>query len=230
MNTVRLFHRAALAILAVFVLVQPAAAQDETEADTIFVEEGRTVVIVGDEGRQIIIRSADDEGHRFFFDSDDYSRIFDWDGNVRLRGHRPRVMEFRGNLLDDNEHVGVLSDYLDGLGSVWVDRFGDDSQVRLAESMKGRSEVMRMEMESRRLAQQARRAEGEERTRLEAELDEKLQEIFDRKQALREEQIDKLREEMNEALDKHNEREQNRREIIERRLNQLLGKSSRYDW
>ena len=87
-----------------------------------------------------------------------------------------------------------------------------------------------MEMESRRLAQRARRAEGEERTRLEAELEEKLREIFDRKQQLREEHIEHLREELDEALEKHNARTQDRQEIIDRRLNQLLGKSTRYDW
>lgn len=230
MKTVRLLHRVALATLAAFVLVQPAAAQDETEADTIWVEGDKTIVIMSDEGRRVIVRSADDDGPRFFFDSEGgtFSRFFDHDGPIRLRGHAPRIMEFHGDLLDDKEHVAVLGDYLDTFGNVWVDRLGGDIEV--AESMKHRSEVMRMEMESRRLAQRARRAEGEERTRLESELEEKLQEIFARKQALREEQIDQLREEMNEALDKHNERSQNRQEIIERRLNQLLGKSTRYDW
>ena len=85
-------------------------------------------------------------------------------------------------------------------------------------------------MESRRLAQRARRAEGEERARLEGELEEKLNEIFERKQALREERIDRLRGDLDELLDAHNERDQNRREIIERRLNELLGKTSKYDW
>ena len=233
MKTVRLLHRIALAILAVFVLARPAVAQNETEADTIWVEGDKTIVIMSDEGRRIIVRSADDDGPHVFFDSKDgnFSRFFDDDGAVRLRSYAPKLMEYHSDLLDRNRaNIDILGDQLDNLGAVWVNPHGDDIRIGLGASMKERSEVMRMEMESRRLAQQARRAEGAERTRLEAELEEKLQEIFDRKQALREERIDHLRDEMNEALDAHNERSQNRNEIIERRLNQLLGKTTKYDW
>ena len=234
MNTVRMFQGIALALLVVFVLPRPASAQEEAEADTIWVEDGKTIVVMGDEGRRITIRSTDDEGASVFFDSDgrDFPRFFEGHPrSFRFRSGTPRILEFNDDFFDGDDHgVAVLSDYLGGLNNVWVDGFGDDIRVGVGESMKGRSEVMRMEMESRRLAQRARRAEGEERARLEGELEEKLQEIFERKQTLRQERIDRLRDDLDELLDAHNERDQNRGEIIERRLNELLGKTSKYDW
>ncbi len=234
MNTVRLFQGIALALLVVFVVPRPAAAQEEAEADTIWVEGDKTIVVMSDEGRKIIIRRADGDAPSIFFDSDtgNFSRFFEGKpGRWRFRSGEPRVMEFHGDLFDEvGDNVTVLSDYLDNLNHVWVGRHGDDFRVELGESMKERSEVMKLEMESRRLAQQARRAEGEERARLEGELEEKLLEIFERKQALQEERIDRLRGDLDELLDKHNERDQNRAEIIERRMNELLGKTSKYDW
>ena len=236
MNTVRLFQGIALALLVVFVLPRPVAAQDETEADTIWVDGDKTIVVMTDEGRRFIIRSSDDDGPRVFFGSDDeghnFTRFFDGKpGAFHFRSGEPKVMEFYGDLLDEEgQNFTVLSDYLDNLGNVWVDRLGDGSRIELGASMRERSEVMKLEMESRRLAQRARRAEGEERTRLEGELEEKLQEIFDRKQALQEERIDGLRGDLDDLLDKHNERSQNQREIIERRLRNLLGKEGKYDW
>ena len=59
MNT-RLLQGIALAVLAVFVLVRPAAAQEEAESDTIYVSGDNSIVIISDDGRRIIVRSADD--------------------------------------------------------------------------------------------------------------------------------------------------------------------------
>ena len=236
MNTVRLMQRVALSTLAVVLLAGSAAAQDDTEADNIWVDGDKTIVIMSDEGRRMIIRSADDEGARFFFDSDDFDglRFFDAEpGRFGYRWRTPKTVEFHGDIWDEDrlsENMAVLEGHLENLGGVWTRSLGDDIRFGIAGSSKERSEVMQMEMESRRLAQRARRAEGEERTRLEDELAEKLQEIFDRKQALREEQIDRLREELDEALDKHNDRSGNRNEIIDRRMRQLLGKEDKYDW
>ncbi len=236
MNTVRLIHRGALAALALALCVGPAAAQDETEADTIWVDGDKTIVIMSDEGRRMIIRSADDEGARFYFHGDDFDDARFFDAEPRAFSYRwrtPRSVELYGDLFDEDhltENVAVLQGHLENLGGVWSERLGDDIRAGIAGSMKERSELMEMEMESRRLAQRARRAEGEERTRLEDELSGKLQEIFDRKQTLREEQIDRLREELDEALDKHNDRSQNQKEIIERRMRQLLGREDKYDW
>ncbi|MFQ5570144.1 MAG: hypothetical protein ACE5G0_10755 [Rhodothermales bacterium] len=221
-----------MVLLAVFFLAPTAAAQEEAEADTIYVDEGTIVIKVDDDGRRIIINGVAiddlDGKHVFRFGSgkDAYSVAF---GDY-LR-HRPRIgvrMPKLERFFDDEFNAFAVAPDPEGHGVV-IDQLRD-LEFRLGGSMKERSEISKMEMETRRLARQARRAEGEERARLEQELEEKLNEIFDRKQALREQHIEKLREQMNEALDKNNERQQNKSEIVERRLRELLGKEDKYDW
>ncbi len=230
MNT-RLLQGIALAVLAVFVLARPVAAQEEAEADTIYVSGDNAIVIIGDDGRRIIVRSAGDTDWPKLYVGDDFPfrpRTF----NVRSgQRHAPKV-EFRGRPFgdDDDKEFTVFSDYLGNFGNVLADGFGDDFTVRFGESMRGRTEIMKMEMESQRLARSARRADADERAQLEQELQEKLDEIFDRKQELREKRIEELRASLNKALDQQNERDQSRKEIIERRLRELLGQHNKYDW
>lgn len=230
MNRLRVIRRVALAALAVFALTRPATAQTEVVGDTIYVKGDKVVVVQSDEdGKRIVIRGFGDEDGNVFFNSDDGEGFFDVrPGTFKWRG--PRALEFHGQHGEGDRNVAILNDYLDQMGNVWVDHDGADFRFGFGESMKGRSEVMKMERESRRLARQARQAEGDERDRLEAELEQHLQQIFERKQALREEEIDRMREALDKALDAHNERSSNRAEIIERRLRQLLGKEDKYDW
>lgn len=222
-----------MALLAFCVLVDPATAQDEADADTIWVDGDKTIVVMSEDGRRLVIRSADDEdGNRFFFEDRPGARVFGVrPGTFFGEEGAPRIMRFHSDRLGDlDEDLSVLDDMLSGMDGVWVDRLGDDFRVELGASMKERSELMRMETESQRLARRARRAEGQEKADLERELEEQLNEIFDRKQALQEERIERLRDEMDKALDRHNERDQHREEIVERRLRQLLGREDRLDW
>ena len=214
MNT-RLLQGIAVAFLAVFVLARPVAAQEE--ADTIYVSGDNTIVIMSDDGKRIIVRSADDHG--------DWPRVF----NLRPGQWRAPRVEFRGHAFGDDDFT-VFSDHFGNFGNVLTGGFGDDFTVQLGESMKERTELMKMEMESQRLARRARRADSDERAQLEQELEKKLNEIFDRKQALREERVEQLREALNKALDQQNDRDQNRNEIIDRRLRELLGQHDKYDW
>ena len=211
-----------MALLAVFFLARPAAAQEEAEADTIYVSGDNTIVIMSDDGKRIIVRSADDHG--------DWQRVF----NLRPGQWRVPRVEFRGRHFDDDEDdendFTVFSDYFSNFGNVLAGGFGDDFTVHLGESVKERTELMKMEMESQRLARRARRADGDERAQLEQELEEKLNEIFDRKQELKENRIEQLREALDKALDQQNDRDQSRNEIIDRRLRELLGQSNKYDW
>ncbi len=228
MNT-RLLQGIALAFLAVFFLARPAAAQEEAEADTIYVSGDNTIVIIGDDGRRIIVRSADDLDWPKIFVGDNFisgPRTFSIRPGQR---HAPKV-EFRGRHFGDDDDFTVFSDYLGNFGNVFAGGFGDDFTVHLGESMRERTEIMKMEMESQRLARSARRADGDERAQLEQELQEKLNEIFDRKQELRKNRIEELRESLNKALDQQNERDQSRNEIIDRRLRELLGQHNKYDW
>ena len=230
MNT-RLLQGIALAFLAVFFLARPAAAQEEAEADTIYVSGDNSIVIISDDGRRIIVRSADDlDWPKIFVGDELLSRphVF----SIRPGQWRAPKVEFRGRHFgDDDDHdFTVFSDYLGNFGNVLARGFGDDFTVHLGESMRERTEIMKMEMESQRLARSARRADADERVQLEQELQEKLNEIFDRKQELRENRIEELRESLNKALDQQNDRDQSRNEIIDRRLRELLGQHNKYDW
>ncbi len=186
---------------------------------------------MSDDGRRIIVRSADDLDWPKIIVGDELlskPRVFD----VRPGQWRVPKVEFRGRHFGDDEDndFTVFSDYFGNFGNVLAGGFGDDFTVHLGESMKERTELMKMEMESQRLARRARRADGDERAQLEQELQEKLNEIFDRKQELRENRIEQLRESLNKALNQQNERDQSRNEIIDRRLRELLGQSDKYDW
>lgn len=231
MNT-RLLQGIAVALLAAFVLARPAVAQEEADADTIYVTGDKTIVIMGDEGRRIIVRSADDTDWPNIVVDDhvDGLRTF----NLRSGQWRAPRVAFRGNAFGDDDdeanNFTVFSDYFDQFGNAIAGGFGDDFAFRLRETTEERNELMRMEMESQRLARRARRAESDERAQLEQELQEQLNDIFDRKQALREKHVEQLREALNKALDQQNDREQGRNEIIDRRLRELLGQRDRYDW
>ncbi len=84
-------------------------------------------------------------------------------------------------------------------------------------------EIMKMESESRKLAREASRASGAERAEKERELDAKLQAIFDKKIALRQERIEKLQEKLAKERDELNERRASRNEIIKRRKAEIMG-------
>jgi len=231
MNTVRWILTLGVVCLAVFLPIDPAAAQDEAETDTIWVEGDKTLVIMGEDGRRVIVRSArDGDGARFYISDDDaWPHVFNLRSDALARTLRTPPARFHGYAFGDDDEDNVTLWGGDGFNGIASGRLNDEL-LALTESSKGRSEIMKMEMESQRLAQQARRAEGAERTRLEQELEEKLNELFDRKQALREERIERLRASMNQALDEQNERTQARSEIIDRRLRELLGQHDKYDW
>ena len=230
----RLLPGIAVALLAVFVLVRPSSAQEEAEADTIYVSGDKTIIIVDEDGERIIVRGIGDvDWPRIFVDDD---LISPHTFRVRPGQFRMPRVEFRGRHFDDeddddDEQDFVFFDSFAGdLDHLLGEGFGGDFTIRLGESMKERQEIRRLEMESHQLARQVRRADDDERAQLEQELAEKLNEIFDRKQALREKRVEQLREAMNKALDEQNDREANRNEIIDRRLRELLGQRDRYDW
>ena len=142
---------------------------------------------------------------KFFVDVDGAPRLLE-DIDVSFQAPTP----FRGRV----GYPGLLK-------ALYVDLPGEHT--------KRHAEVTRMEMESRRLAVKARKAEGDERSRLEAELNDSLDKIFELKQQIREEKIEALRQQFEEVVAEHDDRQANKEEIIERRRSQLLG-SSRYKW
>ena len=87
-----------------------------------------------------------------------------------------------------------------------------------------------METKSRQLALRVRSAEGSARDDLEAQLLAHLHEIFTLKQEMRASEIESLQERINLATVERNERDEIRETVVSRRLNELLGRSSKYDW
>lgn len=101
---------------------------------------------------------------------------------------------------------------------------------RVRRSVEEHREVARLERESRELAREARRAEGQERSELEAQLREKLNEIFDKKLEVRRERIERLHERLEEERSNLQERTEARDEMIDRRHRSLLGESDALEW
>lgn len=91
-------------------------------------------------------------------------------------------------------------------------------------------EIARMETETRRLAAEARRAEGAERARLERELGEKLDALFTRKLATERKRLAQLEERADAQRERLAQRERSRRDLIERRQRELLGEEDWMDW
>lgn len=96
-------------------------------------------------------------------------------------------------------------------------------------SSRDATTLRKMEAQSHKLAKKARSAGGEEREELEGELRDHLEAIFALKQARRLELIEMLRAALDSAVSENEDRESNREEIIERRFDELLGRS-RYKW
>jgi len=90
-------------------------------------------------------------------------------------------------------------------------------------------EAREAERRSREIARMLRREEGDQQA-LEAELDEVLGVVFDEKEAMQQERIDEMRQKLAELEERLEQRRTDRSEIIGKRKNELLGRSSRYDW
>ena len=234
MKTLRCVLCAALAAVLALVLFAPTAlAQDTDDPDektiTIEIKDGERRVIV--DGEELTGEEADAylREHRLHHDGPHGLRGFQMivpeDSFMDVPGvdFRKRFGQPFAYYFDDEDGGMALEGFLpramDGLHGMLAPH-----------SMPGRAEIARMDAESRRLAREARQAEGAERERLEAELREKLDEIFARKQALRAEHIEQMRERVEALEEEQQERAAARNEIIERRLKMLLGERHKYDW
>ena len=92
------------------------------------------------------------------------------------------------------------------------------------------SELRQMEDEARRLAREVRGAEGEERAAQEQTLREHLGKMFDLKLQQEEERWEAYLEGVDERFETWEARAENREQIIEERLSQLLRRGSSYRW
>jgi hypothetical protein len=209
-------------------------------------EDGR-VVIEGKDGKHTIILRSGDGGYAYwmgdpdeataeffarwnenhpqaFWDKEASRRLYDLEGNHRSWENLPEdatdtVWKFF------NDGTAALESLGDHFGGTRLfDLEGQNERLR--EEM----EIARLETEARDLAAQIRRAEGAERSTLEQEFDQKLNEIFDRKLAVRQERAEKLAEDLDELQAALQERREARSSIIEHRKRQLLGDEDHLKW
>lgn len=225
----------ALLMVGSLLIVPVVHAQDAEDmpADTVVVQSNKVVIKTPD-GQKIYVYTDDgDTGARVFVgDPGDDHGLRMWRGvapDVRFRhfdADHPRAFVFGddGEGFDFDFDMPEIEPLLEGLGGMRRMR------LELGMSTEERAEIARMDAETHRLAREARRAEGAERQRLERELREELETIFERKLELRSKHIETLEDRLNEERETLEERRQSRNEIIERRLRDLLGEDDALDW
>ncbi len=235
-------NRLAVGFFAAAFLVAPSALAQNEDAEDVRVRAERVIIEVDDEGRVLV------DGKRLS-DRDEtvVLRVEPGDGEIEVEavGPRRRHMVFRGDARQGHDRVRFrrgadgphphMEDFDFEMPHIpdvapLLERFRFELGDPLRESMKEHREVAELERQSRDLARAARRAEGGERTRLEAELRTQLNEIFDKKVELREERIANLEEKVADEREKLQRRRAARAEMIESRLRMLMGEDDILDW
>ena len=230
------------------IVVLPVVGQEKP--DTVKVEEEIVVEINGGDRRVRIIRDGD--GHEAHIIPDRLLRRLDkleidsvWTSMDSLMVHSGRqalVITGRGAGSDFHPHVMRVRQRArrgmrraeaprDSRRVMRRGRRGDRIQLHhRAENREAVGELREMEMEARRLARLVYDAEGDERAQHEQALTEYLGKIFDLKLQMEMDSIEAGRKHLDEQSEVLDERKENRSEIIENRLNTLLGHRSAYDW
>ncbi|GAB5517804.1 MAG: hypothetical protein RhofKO_00550 [Rhodothermales bacterium] len=163
-------------------------------------------------GNVYVYRGDDDEEARSRFE-----RLYSGNGNSFWFSDDDSELTF--DVDDDAFPFGVLAGRPNG--ALFTQQQG---------MLKGRMEIMKLEREAMELAQQARRASGDERAQLEADLDAQLDAIFERKMELRQAEIDTLEKRLTEERAAYQKRTAERKRMIERRKKELLGERDDLDW
>lgn len=112
-------------------------------------------------------------------------------------------------------------------------------EMRFMEALKERnperyarvSEEKLLESQSRELAQMYRQSDDDaEKERLRKEMEDLLNKLFDYRQVNRQDEMDRLEKKLAELKEANQERLENKSEIVERRLRELLGKQKGFEW
>jgi hypothetical protein len=177
----------------------------------------------------------EDDVSVFVYDDDDTTknrnRVF------RFRNARPMI---QGE--DGRNGMRIFNDNVDNFrepfaaafpkGVVNIENFrnfdGLTSGFAFGEGWDG--EVARLEGETRDLARDIRNAKEEDKANLERKLDEKLNQVFEKKQEARRKEIERLQTRLRTQQEALDSRERARRDMIERRKQELLGKTDPLRW
>ena len=183
----------------------PAAAQapdlpEKQEEVTVMKYDGGKKVVIKSDGKEVEIFGDLADDHKFYVT-------------------HPELWNLEYHRMLDGMPLGDAAAVTMRLLSRELGKVSSRDAVKLRE----------MEAKSHELAEKARNAEKEERDELEGELRDHLEAIFALKQARRLELVEMLRAALDSAVSENEDRESNREEIIERRFDELLGRS-RYKW
>lgn len=166
--------------------------------------------------------APDDSDVTVYFSDDEDGAISDTSKvRRRVRVARPvtwqeRPFEVELPKVNFPAHIAKLED-LNGLtGFAFGEGFDGD--------------VMRLENEARDLARQMRNASEGEKRNLEAKLDSKLDDIFEKKQENRRKSVERLEEKLRAEREALEGRERAKRDLMERRKRELLGKEDPMRW
>ena len=110
-------------------------------------------------------------------------------------------------------------------------RFMEELKERNPERYARVSEEKLLESQSRELAQKYRQSDDDaEKEQLRKEMEDLLYKLFDYRQANRQDEIDRLEKRLAELKEATQERLENKTEIVERRLRELLGEQKGFEW
>ena len=179
--------------------------EDECRIEVKVIDGERIVVVNGD------TVETDDE-HAFAPMPHDYSGMMG-------RHHRGPVF------WDDDDHSGFI--FMDGNGHrPELERM----RRRILSGDKPDKALMRMERDAHDLARRARQAEGDDLEDIEGQLDRKLADIFDYKNAKQKKAVERAEERLAEMRERQEKRASARDQIIEQRKQRLLGHENYMDW
>jgi hypothetical protein len=221
---------------ALLAMVPDAIAQDRTAPERAG-SDSRTIIIELDDDGRILI-----DGEALGEERDVVIRLGDRGAEVRVlrpEGWRERIVRSRVATqrpdVDRRRHAVAIGD-LSSARALFPFDFEpliegiETWAAPLGERIEEHVEIARMEHEARRLAREARNASGAERSRLQQDLRESLDEIFDLKLDQRRLRVERLTEELEKQRNLLGQRSSARQEIIQRRINELMGEGDALDW
>lgn len=110
----------------------------------------------------------------------------------------------------------------------------DKMQERMPDKDPAMQEIIqkqkKMDEQVRKLVHALRKAQGEERTKMVNELRQLLNDQFALRQNMREREIEKMNERLQQMKEKHQKRLQNKDMIVDRYLKNLLGEGDEWEW
>lgn len=112
-----------------------------------------------------------------------------------------------------------------------LDELTGDLRMNLEDLRGGKyGDVARLEREARNLARDLKSAKPSEKANIERQLTRKLNEIFDLKQEIRRDNIERLEERLESEKANLRERERNRKDMVERRKQELVHGEDPMEW